>query len=70
MKSSSPCNFLQLTVYLLWSKFQINNKAGNLTKEQIDVAMQGAPKVDDSLRQMEVTLVESPEFKVNLKSQN
>ena len=30
--------------------------------------MQGAPKVDDSLRQMEVTIVESPEFKVNSKT--
>ena len=44
---------------------KINNKTGNLTQEQINVAMQGAPRVDDAKRQMEVTIVESPEFKVN-----
>jgi solute carrier family 8 (sodium/calcium exchanger) len=41
----------------------INNRSGALTEEQIRVAMQGAPKLDEELSRIEVEVTESPEFK-------
>jgi solute carrier family 8 (sodium/calcium exchanger) len=41
----------------------IQNKSGNLTEEQIAVAMQGKPKVDDEKYRIEIEITESPEFK-------
>merc|ERR1712003_431775 len=41
----------------------IQNKSGNLTEEQIAVAMQGKPKVDDEKNRIEIEITESPEFK-------
>jgi solute carrier family 8 (sodium/calcium exchanger) len=41
----------------------INNTSGTLTEEQIDVARQGAPKLEEDGKKMEIEIIESYEFK-------
>ena len=41
-----------------------------MTQEQIDVAMQGCPRVDEATKHLEITLSESLAFKVQTFNYN
>ena len=43
----------------------MENRSGTMNQEQIDVAMQGIPRVNEEFKQVEITLTESVAFKVN-----